>query len=129
LNKITEKMKDVSEQAETAEPLLAKELYDTLRKTTQAGTGKTLEMSQQLAQRGNGDGRVPIPQTYATELQTVIRALGEMKQPADNVKWLQAGTQGVGVRFPNDEKTRTLKLKIEELLGTTVSSSKPTQTI
>jgi type IV pilus assembly protein PilZ len=38
-------------------------------------------------------------------------------------------TQGVGVRFPNDEKTRGLKLKIEELLGTSVSSSKPTQTI
>lgn len=38
-------------------------------------------------------------------------------------------TQGVGVRFPNDEKTRTLKLKIEELLGTTISSAKPTQTI
>src|SRR5262249_62370602 len=38
-------------------------------------------------------------------------------------------TQGVGVRFPNDEKTRALKLNIDELLGTTVSSSKPTQTI
>ncbi len=38
-------------------------------------------------------------------------------------------TQGVGVRFPADEKTRGLKLKIEELLGTSVSSSKPTQTL
>ena len=38
-------------------------------------------------------------------------------------------TQGVGVRFPNDEKTRAVRLKIEESLGTAVSSSKPTQTI
>ena len=38
-------------------------------------------------------------------------------------------TQGVGVRFPTDEKTRVLKVKIEEILGTTISSSKPTQTI
>lgn len=38
-------------------------------------------------------------------------------------------TQGVGVRFPTDEKTRLLKLKIEELLGTAISSAKPTQTI
>ena len=38
-------------------------------------------------------------------------------------------TQGVGVRFPADEKTRGLKLKIEEVLGTSISSSKPTQTI
>src|SRR3954466_1622231 len=34
-------------------------------------------------------------------------------------------TQGVGVRFPNDEKTRLLKLKIEELLGTQPQSAKP----
>jgi type IV pilus assembly protein PilZ len=27
-------------------------------------------------------------------------------------------TQGVGVRFPNDEKSRQLKVRIEELLGT-----------
>jgi type IV pilus assembly protein PilZ len=38
-------------------------------------------------------------------------------------------TQGVGVKFPNDEKTRLLKVKIEELLGTSISSAKPTQTI
>lgn len=38
-------------------------------------------------------------------------------------------TQGVGVRFPTDEKTRLLKLKIEEILGTSISSAKPTQTI
>jgi type IV pilus assembly protein PilZ len=38
-------------------------------------------------------------------------------------------TQGVGVRFPNDEKSRQLKVKIEEILGTSISSSKPTQTL
>ena len=38
-------------------------------------------------------------------------------------------TQGVGVRFPADDKTRQLKIKIEEVLGTQISSSKPTQTV
>jgi type IV pilus assembly protein PilZ len=38
-------------------------------------------------------------------------------------------TQGVGVRFPGDDKTRVLKVKIEEMLGTSIQSSKPTQTI
>ena len=38
-------------------------------------------------------------------------------------------TQGIGVRFPGDEKTRVLKMRIEEILGTSISSSKPTQTI
>lgn len=38
-------------------------------------------------------------------------------------------TQGVGVRFPNDEKSRLLKVKIEEVLGTSIQSAKPTQTL
>lgn len=38
-------------------------------------------------------------------------------------------TQGVGVRFPSDEKTRVLRQRIEELLGTALQSAKPTQTI
>jgi type IV pilus assembly protein PilZ len=38
-------------------------------------------------------------------------------------------TQGVGVRFPADDKTRLLRVKIEQILGTNLSSSKPTQTI
>ena len=38
-------------------------------------------------------------------------------------------TQGVGVRFPTDEKSRLLKLKIEEILGAHLASDRPTQTI
>ncbi len=38
-------------------------------------------------------------------------------------------TQGVGVRFPSDEKSRLLKLKIEEILGAHLASDRPTQTI
>ncbi|RVT87840.1 PilZ domain-containing protein [Inhella crocodyli] len=38
-------------------------------------------------------------------------------------------TQGIGVKFPSDEKTKGIKHKIEEILGTSISSSKPTQTV
>ena len=38
-------------------------------------------------------------------------------------------SQGVGIRFPLDEKSRLLKLKIEDLLGTHLGSERPTQTI
>lgn len=38
-------------------------------------------------------------------------------------------TQGVGVRFPNDESAHALKLKIEEILGKTVTAERSTQTI
>jgi type IV pilus assembly protein PilZ len=54
---------------------------------------------------------------------------------AGKVAWVtpakaQAGrTQGVGIRFPADEKSRLLKLKIEEILGASLGSERPTQTI
>jgi type IV pilus assembly protein PilZ len=54
---------------------------------------------------------------------------------AGKVAWLTppnasgGRTQGVGVRFPVDEKTRVLRIRIEELLGTSIQSAKPTQTI
>jgi type IV pilus assembly protein PilZ len=38
-------------------------------------------------------------------------------------------TQGVGIRFPTDEKSKLLKLKIEESLGAHLASDRPTQTI
>ena len=38
-------------------------------------------------------------------------------------------TQGVGIRFPADEKSRLLKLKIEEVLGSHLASERPTQTV
>lgn len=38
-------------------------------------------------------------------------------------------SQGVGIRFPPDEKSRLLKLKIEEILGSQLGSERPTQTI
>lgn len=38
-------------------------------------------------------------------------------------------TQGVGVRFPSDEKSRLLKIRIEEILGAHLASDRPTQTI
>ena len=38
-------------------------------------------------------------------------------------------TQGVGIQFPKDEKSRLLKIKIEELLGGHLASDRPTQTL
>jgi type IV pilus assembly protein PilZ len=38
-------------------------------------------------------------------------------------------TQGVGILFPNDEKSRALKLKIEDILGSHLVSERSTQTI
>ena len=38
-------------------------------------------------------------------------------------------TQGIGIRFPKDEKSAQLKTKIEQILGTALGSDRPTQII
>ncbi len=38
-------------------------------------------------------------------------------------------TQGVGVQFPKDEKSRLIRLKIEDILGAHMASDRATQTI
>jgi hypothetical protein len=48
-------------------------------------------------EKAGSDKKVPIPPEYETELQAVITALGDMKQP--DWKWEVSGTHGVGVLF------------------------------
>ena len=54
---------------------------------------------------------------------------------AGKVAWITSAraavnrTQGVGIRFPADEKSRLLRAKIESILGSHLASERPTQTI
>lgn len=54
---------------------------------------------------------------------------------AGKVAWISPArstgnrTQGVGVRFPADEKTAQLKMRIEQILGAHLGSDRPTQTV
>ena len=54
---------------------------------------------------------------------------------AGKVAWITPGraagnrTQGIGVRFPSGEKSQQLKIIIEDMLGTLLSSDRPTQTM
>jgi type IV pilus assembly protein PilZ len=87
------------------------------------------------------DGGVFIPTTRDYKLGDDVYVLLSLPDDpqrypvAGKVGWITPAnasggrTQGVGVRFPTDEKTRLLKLRIEELLGTSIQSAKPTQTI
>ena len=87
------------------------------------------------------DGGLVVPTTREYKLGDDIYLLLSLPDDpqrypvAGKIAWITPAnasggrTQGVGVRFPNDEKTRLLKLKIEELLGTQLQSAKPTQTI
>jgi len=52
LEKLLDNMKKTIEQAETAEPLLSKQLYDTVRQTHQQQTDKALDASKELLDKG-----------------------------------------------------------------------------
>ena len=87
------------------------------------------------------EGGVFIPTAREYQLGADVYVL--MTLPGDTQRYPIAGkvawvtparaagnrTQGVGVRFPSDEKSRLLKLKIEEILGAHLASDRPTQTI
>ena len=88
-----------------------------------------------------GDGGVFIPTTRDYRLGDDVYVL--LSLPDDPQRYPIAGkvawvtptraaanrTQGVGVRFPADEKSKLLKIKIEEILGGHLASERPTQTI
>ena len=87
------------------------------------------------------DGGVFIPTTRDYKLGDDVYVL--LSLPDDPQRYPIAGkvawvtppraaanrTQGVGVRFPADEKSRVLKIKIEQILGAHLASDRPTQTI
>ena len=52
LTNLFTEMRRVSEQSEGAEPLLSKQLYDTLRQTDQSDPNKALDLSSELVSRG-----------------------------------------------------------------------------
>jgi type IV pilus assembly protein PilZ len=87
------------------------------------------------------DGGVFIPTTRDYQLGDDVYVLLSLPDDpqrypiAGKVAWVTPAraaanrTQGVGVRFPADEKSRVLKIKIEQILGAHLASDRPTQTI
>lgn len=87
------------------------------------------------------EGGVFIPTSRDYALGDDVYVL--LSLPEDNQRYPVAGkvawvtpakaaggrTQGVGILFPKDDKSRALKLKIEEILGSSLGSDRPTQTI
>src|SRR5437867_5231353 len=62
LTNLLNEMRRVSEQSESAEPLLSKQLYDTLRQTDQSDPDKALDQSAELVNRGILSQAVPFEQ-------------------------------------------------------------------
>ena len=86
-------------------------------------------------------GGLFIPTTRDYELGDTVYVLitlpdDPLRYPvAGKVAWVtppraaSSRTQGVGIEFPKDEKSHALKLKIEEMLSSYLSSDRATQTV
>lgn len=82
---------------------------------------------------------VPTNKTYnlADEIYLVLTLLDDPnKYPiAGKVAWITPSTagngktQGIGVHFPDDDSGNRIKLRIEELLGSTLRSTRITHTL
>ncbi|QEA13627.1 PilZ domain-containing protein [Comamonas flocculans] len=87
------------------------------------------------------EGGIFVPTTREYRLGDdvyVLLSLPEQAQRypvAGKVAWINPArvgggrVQGVGVRFPDDEKSHQLKAKIEELLGSALGADRQTQTL
>ena len=87
------------------------------------------------------DGGVFVPTTREYRLGDDVYVL--LTLPDDTQRYPVAGkvawitpprasgnrTQGVGIRFPKDEKMEHLKIRIEQILGAAIASERSTQTI
>jgi type IV pilus assembly protein PilZ len=75
--------------------------------------------------------------TLGEDIYLLVSLPGEVQRHpvAGKVVWITPASasggraQGVGVHFPADDKTRLLRAKIEEMLGTALESARPTQTL
>ena len=75
LTNLLAQMRDVSDKAESSEPLLSRELYDTLRKAAQEDTGKTLDFTGELLARSFPEQAAPFEQRARQQIDDLKRGV------------------------------------------------------
>ena len=111
LTNLLSQMRAVTEQAEATEPLLSKQLYDTLRRADQMHTDNLLEMGSQLTDRGF------LPQASQAEraARTNITELASsVERAADSV----LGSEADALRYAQKELDDLTRQVERELGGT-----------
>ncbi len=102
-------MRGISEQSETAEPLLSRQLYDTLRQSNQEELNKSLDLSAELVQRGF------VPQAEQFE-QRARQNIDELKRSVEKAAESVLGDDVETLRFARrqlDDLSRQLETEID----------------
>jgi hypothetical protein len=104
-------MRTVTEQAESTEPLLSRQLYDTLRRADQMHTDNLLEMSTQLASRGF------IPQAGEAE-RSARTNINELRQSVEHAAESVLGNEAEAIRYAQRELDDLTRQVEREMAGT-----------
>jgi hypothetical protein len=115
LTNLLAKMRDVTEQAETTEPLLSKQLYDTLRRADQMHTENLLDAASQLTEHGF------LPQASQAEraARTNVTEIADgVRRAADSV----LGSQADAMRYAQAELDDLAQQVRREIGGTNSSA-------
>jgi len=96
LTNLVDHATQVTQQAETAEPLLSKQLYDTLRKSSQANIENSLDMSTELLRQSF------LPQAGEVE-QRARKGIGDLKQGIERAAESVLGDEAEALRLARQE--------------------------
>ena len=97
MDDLIEQMKDVSEQAETSEPLLSRKLYETVRESSQKNIDRDLEITSELLRRN-----------FLTQAQKIER------RAAQGIEEIRKGVEEAAESVLGDE-AEALRLAREQL--------------
>ncbi len=113
LTNLLAQMRDVSERAETPEPLLSKELYDTLRQAMQQNTDNALSITSELVRRSFPEQAGPIEQRARQDINDLKRGV---EQAANSV----LGDETESLRLAKrelDDLTQQVQREIAQATG------------
>jgi hypothetical protein len=108
-------MQDVTEKAESTEPLLSEQLYDTLRRAGQMHTESLLQASGELVDRGF--------LSKATDIESSARTnINELRQRVEHAAESVLGSQSEALRYAQAELSDLAK-QVERGLGDSATNS------
>ncbi|MFH1716673.1 MAG: DUF4175 family protein [Planctomycetota bacterium] len=108
---LIDRMKNVSEQAETSEPLLSKKLYDTLRKASSENIDKALEVTGELLRRN-----------FLQQAQEIERPAGkgieEIRKGIEEAAGSVLGNEAESLRMAREQLDELIQQVNEEAAST-----------
>ncbi|QDU41779.1 hypothetical protein Mal52_02330 [Symmachiella dynata] len=115
LDDVLRQVRDVSQAAEDSEPLLSKQLYDTLRKTQQKQPGRALDATRLLLERGSAE--------RATQAERIARdSIDELKTSVE-----QAAESVLGNETEALKRAKQELAELTEQLNNEIAQADPQQ--